>query len=280
MELYAVEDMERSIYTFAFCYCVFDRLKKYAEYGLGVSRTDHTWNHPDASYQTLQKIQKTILITMKTRFSILILLALPLLFTQCNPSGGKQEGTLPILGNKHVEEVTKNGETVQDTVYHKIADFSFTNQEGKTISNEYVDGKVYIADFFFTTCPTICPIMKKEMLRVYEKYKDNPDFKILSHSIDPSYDTQEVLHDYAEKLGIEDDNTWNFLTGDPQKIYEIGQTSYLTTAMEDQDEPGGFLHSGAFVLVDQNGHIRGVYDGTKTDQVDRLINDIPRILEK
>lgn len=215
---------------------------------------------------------------MKTRFSLLAILSSILLFTQCTSSenGGKEK--LPILGNRHVEEVTKNGETMQDTVYHTIADFSFINQNGKTIANEYVDGKVYVADFFFTTCPTICPIMKKEMLRVFEKYKDNPDFKILSHSIDPTYDTQEVLGDYAKKLGIEDDNTWNFLTGEPEKIYEIGQTSYLTTAMEDQAEPGGFLHSGAFVLVDKQGHIRAVYDGTKSDQVDRLIKDIPGLL--
>lgn len=216
---------------------------------------------------------------MKTKFSILSLIAIALIFSQCTPGEG-QKKSLPILGNKHVEEVVKDGKTVEDTVYHRIADFSFVNQEGKTITNEDVKGKVYVADFFFTTCPTICPIMKKEMLRVLDAFQDNPDFKILSHTIDPSHDTQEVLHDYAEKLGIENDKTWNFLTGDPQKIYEIGQTSYLTTAMEDQAEPGGFLHSGAFVLVDQNGHIRGVYDGTKTDQVDRLINDIPLLLEK
>jgi protein SCO1/2 len=217
---------------------------------------------------------------MKTKFSLLILLALPLLFSGCSSSGGEQNGKLPILGNRHVEEVNKDGKTVQDTVYHTIADFSFTNQEGKTITNQYVAGKVYVADFFFTTCPTICPIMKKEMLRVFEKYKDNPNFKILSHSIDPTYDTQEVLNDYSKKLGIEDATTWNFLTGEPEKIYEIGQTSYLTTAMEDQAEPGGFLHSGAFVLVDKQGHIRAVYDGTKSDQVDQLIRDIPSLLEE
>ena len=169
---------------------------------------------------------------------------------------------------------------VEDTVYHEIADFEFVNQVGDTISNADVEGKIYVADFFFTTCPTICPIMKKEMLRVYETYKDNPNFLILSHSIDPTHDTQEVLKVYAEKLGVNDAKTWNFLTGDAEKIYEIGQTSYLTTAMEDQNEPGGFLHSGAFVLVDGDGHIRGVYDGTKSDQVDRLIRDIPKLLEQ
>ncbi|SHO65260.1 SCO family protein [Algoriphagus zhangzhouensis] len=203
-------------------------------------------------------------------FSLLVISAIA--FWQCQPSGSKNSEPLPKLGNWHVED---NG----DTVYHQIAQFEFVNQVGKTVTNADVEGKVYVADFFFTTCPTICPIMKKEMLRVYDAYKDNPNFKILSHSIDPTYDTQEVLKDYAEKLGIEDANTWNFLTGEPQKIYEIGQTSYLTTAQEDQKEPGGFLHSGAFVLVDQEGHIRGVYDGTKEDQVTRLINDIPKILK-
>ncbi|REG84464.1 SCO family protein [Algoriphagus antarcticus] len=216
---------------------------------------------------------------MKTRFSILSLLLISFLFTHCKPAGEKNE-PLPKLGNWHVDEKTVDGKIVQDTVYHKIADFSFTNQEGKTISNADVNGKVYVADFFFTTCPTICPIMKKEMLRVFDKFGDNPNFKILSHTIDPNHDTQEVLKDYAQKLGVEDDNTWNFLTGDSEKIYEIGQTSYITTAQADQNEPGGFLHSGAFLLIDQKGHIRGVYDGTKADQVDKLIADIPKLLGK
>lgn len=192
-------------------------------------------------------------------------------------SSGTESGgasiELPILGERYVDDN-------QDTVYHQIAEFSFINQVGDTITKADVEGKIYVADFFFTTCPTICPIMKKEMLRVYEQFKDNPDFKILSHSIDPTHDTQEVLKDYAEKLGVEDAQTWNFLTGDQEKIFEIGQTSYLTTAMADQLEPGGFLHSGAFLLVDGQGRIRGVYDGTKSDQVDRLLNDIPKLLKK
>lgn len=193
----------------------------------------------------------------------------------CNPSGSGADSPLelPILGERYVDEN-------KDTVYHTIADFAFVNQVGDTVRKADMAGKVYVADFFFTTCPTICPIMKKEMLRVFMKYQDNPDFKILSHSIDPTHDTQEVLKDYAEKLGVEDASTWNFLTGDQEKIFEIGQTSYLTTAMADQMEPGGFLHSGAFLLIDQNGRIRGVYDGTKADQVDRLINDIPKLLKK
>ncbi|MDO6439365.1 SCO family protein [Cyclobacterium sp. 1_MG-2023] len=206
--------------------------------------------------------------------SLIILGVLALNACQTNT----KTNTLPILGNRHIEEVIVEGKTTTDTVYHQIADFSFTNQDGKQITNEDVKGKVYVADFFFTSCPTICPIMKKQMLRVYEAYKDNPDFMILSHTIDPEYDTVALLKDYSLRLGIEDASTWNFLTGEQEKIFEIGQTSYLTTAMDDKNEPGGFLHSGAFVLIDREGRIRGIYDGTKETQVNVLIKDLPKLL--
>lgn len=203
--------------------------------------------------------------------NLVFILALLIGFSCKSESENTPPTELPIMGERYVDDN-------QDTVYHEIADFSFVNQIGDTITNADVEGKIYVADFFFTTCPTICPIMKKEMLRVFEKYQDQPNFRILSHSIDPTHDTQIVLKDFAEKLGVEDASTWNFLTGDQEKIFEIGQTSYLTTAMADQAEAGGFLHSGAFLLVDGNGRIRGVYDGTKSDQVDRLISDIPKLL--
>jgi protein SCO1/2 len=209
---------------------------------------------------------------MKTP-AILIILTSIIGFSCKSESDKNSSLELPIMGERYVDDN-------KDTLYHEIADFAFINQLGDTITNEDVEGKIYVADFFFTSCPTICPIMKKEMLRVYEKYQDQPNFKILSHSIDPTHDTQVVLKDFAEKLGVENASTWNFLTGDQEKIYEIGQTSYLTTAMADQQEPGGFLHSGAFLLIDGKGRIRGVYDGTKADQVDRLISDIPKLLDK
>ncbi len=204
----------------------------------------------------------------------LLLLPLIALAISCGAPSEKtsEVAELPILGERYVDDN-------QDTVYHSIADFAFVNQVGDTIRKEDMAGKIYVADFFFTTCPTICPVMKKEMLRVYEQFKGEPNFRILSHSIDPTHDTQAVLKDYAEKLGVPDATTWNFLTGDQEKIFEIGQTSYLTTTMADDMEPGGFLHSGAFLLVDQQGRIRGVYDGTKTEQVDRLLADIPKLLK-
>jgi protein SCO1/2 len=204
----------------------------------------------------------------------LLLLPLIALAISCGAPSEKtsEVAELPILGERYVDDN-------QDTVYHSIADFAFVNQVGDTIRKEDMAGKIYVADFFFTTCPTICPVMKKEMLRVYEQFKGEPNFRILSHSIDPTHDTQAVLKDYAEKLGVPDAATWNFLTGDQEKIFEIGQTSYMTTTMADELEPGGFLHSGAFLLVDQEGRIRGVYDGTKTEQVDRLLADIPKLLK-
>ena len=210
----------------------------------------------------------------KSAVQTTFLLALMAFALACSPSK-KEEATLselPILGERYVDDN-------QDTVYHSIADFAFVNQLGDTIRKEDMAGKVYVADFFFTTCPTICPVMKKEMLRVYEQFKGDPNFRILSHTIDPTHDTQAVLQDYADKLGVPDAATWNFLTGDQEKIFEIGQTSYLTTTMADELEPGGFLHSGAFLLVDQQGRIRGVYDGTKAEQVDRLLADIPKLLK-
>ncbi len=218
---------------------------------------------------------------MNSKLSFLLFGLISFTFWQCKSgSEGGMESTeaLPYLGNWYVDSTVVDGKVEYDTVYHKIAEFSFINQVGDTISNSDVTGKVYVADFFFTTCPTICPIMKKEMLRVYGQYGENSDFLILSHSIDPTHDTQEVLKNFAEKLGVPDAKTWNFLTGDSEKIFEIGQTSYLTTAMADQNEAGGFLHSGAFVLVDGQGRIRGVYDGTKSDQVDRLLQDISKLL--
>ena len=186
---------------------------------------------------------------------------------------------LPILGRSEVNEKVVNGETVYDTTYHTIADFQFVNQDSNLVSNETFSGKVYVADFFFTSCPTICPVMKQQMLRVYEAYKNHPEVAILSHSIDPEYDTVALLHDFAERLGVTSD-TWHFVTGDKDEIYEIGEKSYMVVANEDDSAPGGFIHSGAFLLIDQKRRIRGVYDGTVPEQVDILIQDIARLTTK
>ncbi len=182
-----------------------------------------------------------------------------------------KEKELPILGRHEYNET--------DTVFHAIDDFKFVNQDSNWVTQETVKGKVYVADFFFTSCPTICPTMKTQMLRVYDKFKNNNDVLILSHSIDPKHDTVAVLNEFAARLGVNSD-IWHFLTGEKEDIYKIGQTSYMVSAVEDPTEPGGFIHSGAFILVDDQRRVRGVYDGTKPDQVERLMNDLDILLKE
>ncbi|MEM9831659.1 MAG: SCO family protein [Bacteroidota bacterium] len=201
-----------------------------------------------------------------------VALFLLIIGVSCQPSN-QQGSTLPIYGQRHYDAELK------DTVYHQVADFSFVNQDSATVTPATFENKIYVADFFFTTCPTICPIMKKEMLRVYEEFKDNDQVAILSHTIDPEYDTVALLHDYAQRLGVGSD-TWHFVTGDKEKIFDIGLKSYMVTAMEDEEAPGGLIHSGAFILVDDQRRIRGMYDGTVSEQVDVLINDIRRLLKE
>lgn len=185
-------------------------------------------------------------------------------------SSGK-DTKLPYIGNTIYQE--------NDTIYHTIQDFVLTDQDSMEVTNATFDGKIYVADFFFTSCPTICPIMKTQMLRVHEKFKENNQVGILSHTIDPKYDTVALLKDYASRLGVNTDQ-WKFVTGDADYIYNLGEQSYMVMADEDDQAEGGFIHSGAFLLVDKNRRIRGVYDGTVADQVDLLMNDIEVLLKE
>lgn len=200
--------------------------------------------------------------------ALVLIIGLIIGLTACGDSNKK----LPYLGH---HELNADG----DSTYHTIPDFVFVNQDGDTVTQKNVEGKVYVADFFFSTCPTICPIMKTQMLRIFDKYKDNDSLLILSHSINPRYDTPEVLKSYKSKLGI-NSNKWQFLTGTETDVYSLAQNSYLTSALEDSSaiDEGGFIHSGAFVLVDKNRHIRAIYDGTKEKEVDKLMADIDRLL--
>jgi protein SCO1/2 len=190
-----------------------------------------------------------------------------------------QPQKLPILGNREAVTKTVDGKEVIDTLYHQIPDFEFINQDSVKVTQKDFEGKIYIADFFFTTCPTICPKMKTQMLRIYEKYKNNPKVGILSHSIDPRHDTPAVLREFMNNLGIKSE-MWQMVTGDKAKIYEIGQKSYMVSATDDPTQPGGIVHSGAFILVDKNRHIRGIYDGTEPAKVDRLMIDMEILLNE
>ncbi|MFT6879080.1 MAG: protein SCO1/2 [Psychromonas sp.] len=186
-----------------------------------------------------------------------------------------QNGSLPYLGRKTMDT---NGIEQK----HTIPEFDFVNQYGESLSQKDMDGHIYVADFFFTSCPTICPVMKTQLLRVYEHFDGNDVLKILSHSIDPYHDSVKVLHDYAAALGISG-NQWNFVTGDQEEIYEIGENAYMVPAQEDTltaEETGGFLHSGAFILVDKNRYPRGIYDGTVEKEVNQMIRDIELLMKE
>lgn len=175
---------------------------------------------------------------------------------------------LPFLGNPIV-----NG---KDTIYPKIADFSFVNQDSISVTNKTFEKKIYVADFIFLSCPTICPKMNAELTKVFQVYKNNPDVLFLSHTIDPERDTVERLKLYTSSKNINEN--WHFVTGNKDSIYNIATKSYFATAYKDAKEPGGYVHSGGFLLVDKNRHIRGVYDGTNEEETKRLIRDIKILL--
>lgn len=198
----------------------------------------------------------------------LVFLTLLALFA-CN----SEKKQLPILGERSTKNFKENGENRIDTVYATVPYFSFVNQNGDSLSQKDVNGKIYVADFFFISCPTICPIMKREMIRVFDAFKGDTSLLLLSHTIDPEHDTLALLKQYALDLGS-DGKQWQFLTGERERIYEMAEKGYYATALPDSTAPGGFAHSGGFILVDRHSRVRGIYDGTDTKQVDQLIKDI------
>lgn len=175
---------------------------------------------------------------------------------------------LPYLGQHEI-----NG---QDTIYHTIPEFAFVDQDSNLVTNATFEDKVYLADFFFISCPTICPKVKKQMLRIFDKYQDTEALMLLSHTIDPKRDTVGRLKSYAQNLAV-DNGQWRFVTGEKDKIYEIAD-DYMSIAKEDPNAPGGFDHSGWILLIDKSGHIRSYADGTDPEKVDQLLIDIEWLL--
>jgi len=183
----------------------------------------------------------------------------------------EQEHHLPYLGTPEI-----NG---NDTIYPVIEKFSFINQDSIVVTNKTFQDKIYIADFIFLSCPTICPMMNKEMKKVYDHFKNNKDVLFLSHTIDPKNDSVSHLKMYADMLKV-DHKKWHFVTGDEEEIHRMAEESYYSIAYADSTAPGGFAHSGGFLLIDKNRHIRGVYDGTDTSKTNLLINDIELLLKE
>jgi len=202
-------------------------------------------------------------------------LFLALLFLIACSQGNKK---LPILGEREPISKEIGGKMVSDTVYQTIPPFSFINQDSSIITNKTFDNSIYVADFFFTSCPSICPIMSKNLLKVLDKYKGNKEVKILSHSIDTKYDTPWVLKKYATKLGVEGDQ-WQFVHGSQESIYGIAD-KYMVYAKENSSAPGGFEHQGWLILIDKEKRIRGAYDGTNDEQVSQLMSDMDILLKE
>jgi protein SCO1 len=187
----------------------------------------------------------------------------------------KNNDKLPILGYKETKTQWKDGKEQIDTIYHTIPAFSFVNQDNKTVTDKDFKDKIYVVDFFFTSCPTICPKMKQQLLRVYEKFEQQNNVLILSHSIDTKNDTVAVLKDYATRLKVKSPK-WQFVIGKKEDIYKMAQ-QYLAAAQEDKEAEGGYTHSGYLALIDSQKRIRGLYDGTKPENVDKLLLDIENL---
>ena len=207
------------------------------------------------------------------RFSIFYVAVACIAISSCN-----QNDSLPLYGPKTTIEIVKNGVKEIDSVDYSIPNFQFVDQDGKPVDSNTIHGKIFVADFFFTSCPSICPKMMKKMDEVYEKYKTNSDVVILSYSIDPNRDSVARLKAYEKKIGFES-SKWHLLTGNKDSIYTLAD-KYLVSAAEDADAPGGHIHSGNFILIDKHRRIRGYYDGTKDDKVQKLMDDMDILLKE
>lgn len=185
----------------------------------------------------------------------------------------KPKKTLPIYN-----PVDVNPELVDSTVqhiskYHTISDFSFTNQNGETITQKDYEGKIYVADFFFTTCQSICPKMTANMVDVQKAVLNNPKVMLLSHTVTPEIDSVSVLKKYAIEKGVVD-SKWNLVTGDKKEIYYIARKSYLAVKTGKPEELYDMVHTENFVLIDSKKRVRGFYDGTNPEEIKKLIDDI------
>nr|WP_315213157.1 SCO family protein [uncultured Flavobacterium sp.] len=214
---------------------------------------------------------KSIFVKYRKFFAVLFVfsvITISLFYSALKPAK-----TLPIYNPSDV-----NPELVDSTVqyiskYHTIADFSFVNQNGKTITQKDYEGKVYVADFFFTTCGSICPKMTTNLAEVQKAVQNNPNVMLLSHTVFPEIDSIPVLKAYAKKHGVID-SKWNLVTGDKKEIYTMARKSYLAVKLGKPSELYDMVHTENFVLIDQKRRVRGFYDGTKKEDMKQLIEDI------
>lgn len=192
-----------------------------------------------------------------------LMMSMALWLGGCKPNSDE----LPYLG----QTVVDNGKKI----HHKVGQFIHYNQDSVLMTNKDFKDYIYVADFFFTSCPSICPKVAKEMLKIYDAVKSDPNVKLISFTIDPKRDDPKKLKLYADNLGI-DHHKWYFLTGDKDTTLELAGT-YFVAALEDPDAPGGFDHSGKIILVDKEGHVRSFSEGTDPENTPKIIEDIKKL---
>ncbi len=205
---------------------------------------------------------------MISKLNIIFIIAIVNLLISCRGNVNNEIKLLPVYGEKK-----PIGSEVRDTIFHTVKPFLFTNQYGEKVTEETIKGKIYVADFFFATCESICPKMSTQLVTVQNVFAKDDSVLILSHTVNPMHDTVEVLKKYAERFGAIK-NKWHLLTGNKKEIYDMARYSYLVNALEDDGSAEGFLHSELFVLIDTKKRIRGFYDGTDSVAVAKLIADI------
>lgn len=203
---------------------------------------------------------------------------MPLLIFIFIGSFGEHHFTL----RKYFPQVTATGEVVRnaegDTLFNQVPAFELISQQGQKVSQNELDGNIYVADFFFATCPDICKQMSSQMVRVQEAFLDEEQVKIVSFTVNPEHDTPEVLREYGERYNA-DPTKWYFLTGDRDRIYDLAQKGFYLPVMKVEGQQD-FIHSEKFMLVDKNRYVRGIYDGTDKEDVDRLILEIKVLLDE
>ncbi len=221
-------------------------------------------------------------IVINRTSALLVLIALLIACGDAPVNSDTAKTSLPYFGNHDVMLADSgNGIRKTDTVYFAVPFFAFTDQFGNEHTSDTYEGKIYVADYFFTTCPTICPVMSSQMSRLQSLLKRDDllgEVKLLSHTVDPNHDTPEVLKAYGENLDADFEH-WTFVTGEEDDLYFQARFGYFLTALPSDTAAGGFFHSDTFALIDRQRHIRGYYDGTSTESVDQLLQDIKLLIK-
>jgi protein SCO1/2 len=213
---------------------------------------------------------------MKGKFNYYwLLLLLPAAFLAWYFYSKKQDAPiryLPYFGPKSYGEA-------RDTTYHTVPDFEFTDQYGEKVNKSTFKDKIYVTEYFFTTCKSICPVMNNNLEKIYREFGDSADFMILSHTVDPETDSVPVLKNYADAHGVKD-KKWLFVTGKKEDLYRLARKGYLLNAEEGNGGEEDFIHTQNFALVDKESHLRGFYDGTDSLETQRMRQDINLLLKE